>query len=285
MNIAYLILAHKNPPQLARLINTLSTSDSSFFIHVDKKSGKTFELETLELVYQKPRVHFISQQAVHLGHFSLVDATVKLMFALLESKVHFDYVRLLSGQCYPIKPTLEIHRYLENNYPHSFMEFFSLPSQIWNTGGEKCGGMSRINYFYLYFAGRFLRLPFKRQFKRQFPKMQPFGGSHFWFLTRECLEYICRFYNRNPQFLSFFKYVYIPEEIFFQTVLLNSHLKDKVINNILLHTEWDYNAPHPTTFGKSHFQVLSESSCLFARKFDSYQDNEVLDLIDQKLLS
>ena len=37
MNIAYLILAHEDPAQLARLVNALYTPNSYFFIHVDRK--------------------------------------------------------------------------------------------------------------------------------------------------------------------------------------------------------------------------------------------------------
>jgi hypothetical protein len=68
-------------------------------------------------------------------------------------------------------------------------------------------------------------------------------------------------------------------------LLLNSKLKEQITNNALTYTDWEYNAPHPTILGKSHFSNLSESSCFFARKFDYHQDAEILDLIDKKLLN
>jgi len=38
MKIAYIILAHKLPQQIIRLVNRLNTDDTSFLIHVDKKT-------------------------------------------------------------------------------------------------------------------------------------------------------------------------------------------------------------------------------------------------------
>jgi len=39
LRIAYIILAHKLPGQLVRLVRKLNTKDTHFFIHVDKKTG------------------------------------------------------------------------------------------------------------------------------------------------------------------------------------------------------------------------------------------------------
>jgi len=38
MKIAYIILAHKNPDQIKRLVLRLNTEGTSFFIHIDKKA-------------------------------------------------------------------------------------------------------------------------------------------------------------------------------------------------------------------------------------------------------
>jgi hypothetical protein len=37
MKIAYLIFAYKNPELIKRLGETLSSEDSTFFIHIDRK--------------------------------------------------------------------------------------------------------------------------------------------------------------------------------------------------------------------------------------------------------
>ncbi|MBN3879805.1 MULTISPECIES: hypothetical protein [unclassified Nostoc] len=60
LKIAYIILAHKYPEQLARLIHQLNTKDVSFFIHIDnfvKQNPKfinrfNYTLMADELFYQ-----------------------------------------------------------------------------------------------------------------------------------------------------------------------------------------------------------------------------------------
>jgi hypothetical protein len=41
MTFAYLILAHKNPNQVLRLVNILAANNTYFFIHADKKADET----------------------------------------------------------------------------------------------------------------------------------------------------------------------------------------------------------------------------------------------------
>ena len=48
MRIAYVILAHKYPEQLVRLISQLNTNDVSFFLHIDKKADDKFYHQVLQ---------------------------------------------------------------------------------------------------------------------------------------------------------------------------------------------------------------------------------------------
>jgi hypothetical protein len=44
MKIVYLIMAHKDPSHLARFVNALITSESYFYIHINKKiDGRYFQ--------------------------------------------------------------------------------------------------------------------------------------------------------------------------------------------------------------------------------------------------
>src|SRR5262249_29956629 len=97
--IAYLITAHNHPEHLARMVNALDCSGSTFFIHIDKKSDAApFEA----LLRAKSNVVFAADRinAKWMG-FSLVSVSL----TLLETAVRygFDYCLLLSGSDYPIK--------------------------------------------------------------------------------------------------------------------------------------------------------------------------------------
>ena len=48
MNIAYIILAHKYPRQLIRLVNRLNTEKTYFLIHIDKKTNNDIYQEIVQ---------------------------------------------------------------------------------------------------------------------------------------------------------------------------------------------------------------------------------------------
>jgi hypothetical protein len=92
--------------------------------------------------------------------------------------------------------------------------------------------------------------------------------------------------SKQAEFVRFFKYVDVPDELFFQTVIMNSPLCGSVVNDNLRYIDWkDPNAASPAILTTSDLESLTRSSKLFARKFDTTVDGDVLDLIDQKLLA
>ncbi|WP_442939850.1 beta-1,6-N-acetylglucosaminyltransferase [Nostoc sp.] len=70
--------------------------------------------------------------------------------------------------------------------------------------------------------------------KRKLPEgFAIYGGSQFWCLTGECIKWINIFVKQNPKFVKRFNYTYCTDEVFCQTLVLNSPFKDKVINDNL----------------------------------------------------
>ena len=121
-------------------------------------------------------------------------------------------------------------------------------------------------------------------FQRRFPALQLYGGSAYWCLSRECTEYVYRFLQEQRSYARFFKYVDVPEEIFFHTILLNSQFSQRVVNDDLRFLEWrdPAVAGGPAVLGKEDLGRIINSSKLFARKFDVTQDAEILDMIDAR---
>jgi hypothetical protein len=101
-------------------------------------------------------------------------------------------------------------------------------------------------------------------------------------MSRECAQYVHDFVQHNHSYLRFFKYVDVPDEIFFQTIVLNSPFNASVVNDDLRFLEWRNPAVAggPAILQKQDFGKLMQSSKLFARKFDITHDAEILDMID-----
>jgi Core-2/I-Branching enzyme len=302
MKIAYIILAHKEPEQLIRLVHRLNPEKNSFFIHIDKRVDNAIYNEMKNGLDHFSNVYFLKRHRCFWGDFSLVKATIEGIDAL-DRKVPFDWLILLSGQDYPIKSNLQIDRFLENNQGISFIEYFPLPN-FKDDWGDENGGLDRIEYWNFVLFNRRFRFTDKpldcsREFliplpawpllfakKRQFPKgLNPYGGGEWWCLPRECIEYIHNFIHQNRSFVRFFHHVHIPDEIFFQTIILNSPFKGSVVNDHLRYIEWSPKREDPAILGKDDFGEFICSSSLFARKFDVSRDREILDMIDRHILT
>ena len=215
LRYAYIISAYTNLSQVTRLVRRLHTSEASFLIHVDRKTDDRAFEALVESLRDLPSVGFLERHTCHWGGFGHVRATLKGIDALLRQEAGFDYAILLTGQDYPIKSTAYIDRFFESQHPKSFMAFSSLPSESWSPRG----GLDRIEYWHLRLYGHHVRSPLKRRFPAG---LDPYGGGAYWCLSRRCIECIADFVAKRPDVVSFFGHVDIPDEIFFQTVLLNS---------------------------------------------------------------
>jgi hypothetical protein len=88
----------------------------------------------------------------------------------------------------------------------------------------------------------------------------------------------------RPEYVRYFGRVYIPDELFFHTLLLNSALRDRVVDDDLRYVDWSRPSAGQKTLGIEDIDALEASPKLFARKFDSERDARVLDLVDERLL-
>lgn len=304
MKIAYIILAHKYPEQLTRLIHRLNTETSSFFIHIDQKADQEIYNQIVTQLSTLPNVYFLKRYNTYWGSFNLVKATFEGIKEIFLRRIDFDYVIFLSGQDYPIKSNSQIEKFLLKNEGKEFIEYQPLPGDNWkdenftiNVDRIECwfinGRLVKHDWIalppnsslklraFLSLSSFLIRLNILRR-KRKFPEgFKPFCGSAFWCFSKECAQYINNFIKQNPAFINFFKFAGISDEVFFQTIILNSPFKEQVINDDLKYVVW----PGPATLGKNDLENLINSSDLFARKFDATIDEEVLDLIDQKILN
>jgi hypothetical protein len=282
MRISYIISAYKQLEQVVRLVRRLHNPDTSILIHVDKRSGPIGPL--LAATAHLPRVHFLDRHPSPWGSFGHVAATLKGIDALVSHKYICDYTILLTGQDYPIKDHQRIRDDLHAAAGRSFMHYFALPIREWARGG-----LDRIEQWHLRVMNRHLVFPppwvtFPR---RRFPAgLQPFGGSSYWCLAWDCVHYVHQFVTTNPRFTRFFRYVDVPDELFFQTILLNSPLRDQIVNDDLRYIDWrDPTSDSPAILTTADFAAIQASPKLFARKFDTSVDERILDLIDSELLA
>jgi len=296
MRCAYIILAHRLPEQLLRLVRKLNDDTASFFIHIDKRTDAKSYGRMAGPLRTYRNVYFVERRECTWGDCGILKATIHGIQQILALDNQCDYAILLTGQDYPIKSNRQIQNVLRDSANLSFLEYFALPNARWQ---NENGGLDRLEYWHFNFRGRRLALRKRTQFKSHalevmwsrlaeiFPIRRPlpegiamFGGSAYWCLTRECIGYVNEFVQRNRAFVNFFEHVLVPDEIFFQTVILNSPYGNRTTNDNLRYIVWS-NSPHPGILRKQDFHRLMNSDKLFARKFDVTFDADVLDMIDR----
>jgi hypothetical protein len=156
------------------------------------------------------------------------------------------------------------------------MSHWRLPFQPWG----KRGGLERIEDWHLITYRRLhLALPRRRSLPLE---LQPWGGAAYWCLEREIVEYVHDFVHAHPEYVSFFEHVFVPDEIFFQTIVMNSPLRGTIENENLRYLDWS-REPAPAVLGADDFTALAASNKLFARKFDERIDSAILDLLDASI--
>ncbi|HEY5706879.1 MAG TPA: beta-1,6-N-acetylglucosaminyltransferase [Terrimicrobiaceae bacterium] len=293
MKHAFLIIAYKHVSLLTQLIEQLDHPDSSFFIHIDKKSP-LIEDPSAQALKSRSNVYFAKERIdMHWAGFSHVRATLQLLESAL-SGTDATYCHLLSGQCFPIRSMVTFLQFFEENNGRNFMDYFSIPDPRW---GES-GGRDRLTYYHLHDVlnskGRYFDL-LDRKFtsvqkllniKRRYPKSFPslYGGGTWWSLHRDFLEYFLSYIEENPVFYKRFQHSFCPDEFLFQTVLMDSPFKDTAVNNNLRFIDWSGKGSSPPDLDETYLEQLMTGEHLFARKFDPLRSERLIQRIKAEML-
>lgn len=312
MEINYILLAHKNPDQLQRLIERLTARYVKFYIHIDKQVDinkfKRKIPESDEIFYLRN----IDRENGTWGDLGIVKATINAMKLILNQKRNGVCI-LLSGQDYPLVSTAKISDFLNEHQKINFISTVSLPFKGWHKGGKD--RIEKYKFNKSFKRGHFIQMPsiWEKEFyqkdtpgrinflrkkgkfkeilklfkKRRFPKdIKPYGGSQWFILPISTIESILLYLQQNPKYLSYHQFTLLPDEILIQSIVRKLEEEGK-IRPSLTYVNWT--RPHgdlPVTFKTEDFEELKSKSknFLFARKFDTSQDHNILDLIDEHLL-
>lgn len=298
LKLAYLLIIHKNLEQVIRLVDRLSAPDTIFLIHVDKKVSDEFYSTALEKLGKRADCHLIERISVYWGSWGVTQAIVNGILHLGQLDFDPDFLFILSGQDYPIKSHDEIQAYLADHQGQQLMEIFPLPYKGWG----RYDGMRRFESFHFWIKGKHLvyppfsvrqhPTPLMKTVQRLFPHkkrtipgdLAPYGGSSSVTLAGNAFAYIYDLLRQplGEQLLRFFKRTNISDELFLQTLIGNSPLKDTIIGHSLVSIDWSAGGPHPKIFTQDDFDTLIHTpDRLFARKFDIQVDARILDMLDQ----
>lgn len=273
--IGYFILLHRFPEQFKRMFRAIYAPGNSYVIHVDKSSGAEFAADIAEFLKPYQGVAIIESKKALWGGYSLVDAELRGMAKLLAMSSSWTHYINLSGQDFPLKSQAYIRDFLRANLRRQFIRALDQRAIRPDT-------MNRVSHMFVEALGRMFRTRLPRAFLKG---ATPFIGTQWKAVTRS----FCQFAVHHPsadRFKTFYRRSFIPDEAFFQTLMMNSPNQGEVMNDDLRTIDWVPDGDiklRPRTFVTADALRLTLSPDLFARKFDLDEDAGIFDLLEVHL--
>jgi len=289
-SVAFLVLAHRAPEQLGRLVDRLLASQTAVYLHIDRGTAPALHAAMLDALPTSPRVHLLDRYTTPWASWNHVEATLNGLKTILADPGRPEHIVFLSGQDYPLRPAAEIAAFLSEHRGRTFAATWPMPIDFYGPDG----GMHRIRYWHKPIRRRRFRIPIPRRYP---PGVRAYGGSAFMVLDRATAQSVLDFTAERADVARYHHHVWAVDEHYIQTALNNSRRADAVIGEHLWHMEWEPGAAHPRTYVEADFERLAVSARhssehggasrakLFARKFDAERDARVLDRIDAELLA
>lgn len=301
MKIAYVILAHKDSDHIKRLSNKLTiNTDNKVFIHLDKKINlnkfKENCPETEKIKY------VLKREEVYWGGFSSIISTINVFEEILFEK-EYERVVILQGLDYPIKSNKEINNFFEKNKNLEYIKAFN------ETDTKDIVNLHKYCFYWYLDKNNFLKNCINRintvllklkiliRFKKPYIyvnniKYKIYRGWAHIALTKNAVQYIVNFYNKNKEFNKYFQTIYASDESYFHTILYNSYFKKNTVlkkevsekqrenMSILNLTYFEY-PKFVKVFKKiEELKKIDKKEYLYIRKVDS-DSSELLDYIDE----
>lgn len=276
MRQVILIHAHKDLAQLNALVEALVDDEFLIYVNVDAKSA--IDIDALH-----PAVHLVRRRIdIVWGDFSQVQATLNSMRQVVAEVRAFDKLVFISAQDFPLLPNRRLKQALAALAGRELLDCVQVGPQGW-----QCA--ERYQYFHrgadgplallaCRAANRAMRLAGLA--RGMVHGWQPWGGSSWWSLSRACVKAIVVQVRDDPAIVRFFRSVACPDELFFQTLVMNSPFRDQVLPDNFRYLQWEQaGARNPKVLDESDFDTISASRAHFCRKLDPGASAALLPLL------
>ena len=279
MRLAHFILAHKNPHQLERLVKRLMHADADIYIHLDAKT----DIAPYADIASLPNVFFTEpRKPVGWADFTCIPVCLDAFDDILNTGKTYSHINLLSGQDYPLKSAEEIQAFLFQHPDKTFMRY----RDIYKDWPVTISRLEKYHFGVYKFPLKYRLQWLVTKFPWFFPKkrlpnnLTAYGRSQWFAIDPVCARYAIDYMRENPNVFRFFKMTWGCDEIVFQTILINSHLKDRVINDHLRYIRFKRGNANPDILTMDDAKILVDSGKFYARKFDTEKDEKILDYLD-----
>lgn len=293
--IAYLVLAHTAPTQLARLCRALDDGSADVFVHLDAKQ----DLAPFAAQPLPAGVRFLEDRVrVSWAAWSQVEATLRLIRAALGSGRRYSHLVMLSGLDYPIKPVAALRELFRRHPRRQFIRFIDASGPAhFRIFHEHYWFMEELRWLPSGWLQTKLRRGFGRALRQVLRKPRPAGlvpcwGSAYWALTPACCAHLLQTLEDRPDILAWLRSSFAPDEQCFHTLVANSPFladSDGFMPYPGPSVHWMANLHRiPEGLRRVHteadFEALRGSGKYFVRKVMPGASDALLDRLDREVL-
>jgi core-2/I-Branching enzyme len=273
--MAVLVLSHRGPAQVARLVSRLATgSNTVAAIHHDPNG------EPLALRPSSSLVLIPNPVPCPWGRLSRAVAIRNSLAWLRANIPELSWVLVISGQDYPIRTMASIEAELDAASCDAFLRHFRLDSDPaadvhpWQT-------ITRQRYLYrrrLPGSARSFPLPWRRRYP--FPGGEGlYAGSHWCNLSARAVDKAVDSPLNDP-LLRFLRRAPLPDEAWTATAVIAGKPDLAVVNDRRRYIRWPPRSRHPAVLTPADLPAMRESNAFFARKIDLARWPEACDALD-----
>lgn len=268
--IAYLLLCHQNPDRVIAQVTHLVAQGDYVALHFDAR-GTPQDFDKIVRAFRgHGQVHIVRRRVkCGWGEWSLVRATLN---TLRDAYQHFDaatHFYLISGDCMPIRSATKIKETLAAS-GCDYIEHHDFFDDYWiNTGVQR----DRLIYRHFFIERRqkwlydaALNLQQRLGLVRDVPAgLTVRIGSQWWCLRRSTVQRVLTFTRRNLLIVQFFKTSWIPDEIYFQTIVPRLIAASEIENRPPTLLQFS-NYGMPISFYPDHYDFSTRQDAFFAGK-------------------
>lgn len=283
---AIIITAYKDFDYLGYLINSLDDEEIYIFIRVD---SQVEDKSNIELLKHNNRIHVISTRKVIWGSIEHLNAILDLIRIAKSTGLDFNYYHIITGQDFMWKSLDDFKNYFSNDNKHNYISV------------NKADKSNEFRYKYYYrndlvnykkrIGNLFTKFCYMIQKIFLIHKRIPnnfviYKGLVYVSITLDFTNYILNYIESKEgnDFMKFLKWSFIPEEFFFQTLIMNSSFKNTVVNNNKRFILWEEkHGTQPGILDIDDFEPIRKSDSFFIRKINLKYSNNLIKRIENEI--
>jgi hypothetical protein len=299
MKVACIVIAHRDPEHVARLLGAVEHPQIACYLPVDAR----VPLTPFQRAFDGARASDVTLLPRHTcirGDIGLVDAAVE---GLRQGVVDgCGYFLLVTGQDFPLRSPSDLVAFAEASESRSYIHHWPIDDSV-----HRFNGRDRTDFYAYTVRGRrevciprgedtsflgpkgrllneMLRVRSALKPSRRFPSYaNAFAGSMWWNLPRVAADYILDFIRDHPDYYRYHQHTIAPEELFIQSILAGTGFASdhELVNDPLRFYDWD--DTHGRVLTEADLPAILASDDLFALKFDSSVDAKVLDRLAEQI--